>query len=197
MKIRSGFVSNSSSSSFIINYPEKPLRLSEVEDYFGGYNPGVDPYIRDIVNYTLWKHQFTDSGKELEQASLWHCTLPEEKEEEDRWESPYYRRSSFSQRCPKHLEYPESYECENCKYYKKSTELENLESCKENCWGDDLKEWYEQVAKHLGRIRNLSIDDNDYDNSDNLGLSYEDRYTVNDAAGNLFRDHSNIFEEGK
>lgn len=199
MKIRNGFVSNSSSSSFIINYPEKPLRLSEVENYFGGYNAGVEPYIRDLVNYMLWKHQFTNDGKELEQAGLWHCTLPEEKvdEEFNRWESPYYRRSSFSQRCPRHLEYAESYECEGCKYYKKASEKENFEASRESCWGEDLKEWYNQVEKHLGRIRSLTIDDTDYDNRDNLGLSYEDRYTVNDAVGNLFRDHSNVFEEGK
>ena len=58
MKIRNGFVSNSSSSSFIINYPKTELKMEEIVSYFGGFDKRIPEYIQGVITYMLWKSQY-------------------------------------------------------------------------------------------------------------------------------------------
>lgn len=67
MKIRNGFVSNSSSASFILAFPkDKPVELRDIEDYFGGfymvngYNEELSPEYKDMFVFELWKSQYFD-----------------------------------------------------------------------------------------------------------------------------------------
>ena len=54
MKIRNGFVSNSSSSSFYIKTPEKHLRLEEIADYYK-INPDLPEDERTWLTMCIWQ----------------------------------------------------------------------------------------------------------------------------------------------
>lgn len=55
MKIRGGFVSNSSSSSFIIAVPRNVISLSQFHDYvFKGNTTYVNPYVYDSKDIACW-----------------------------------------------------------------------------------------------------------------------------------------------
>lgn len=70
MKTRKGFVSNSSSSSFIIAYPkDRLLRLGEVESYVGGYADSTPDKVKDLLSYIVWKSQFPMKQCWLEDVS--------------------------------------------------------------------------------------------------------------------------------
>lgn len=54
MKIRNGFVSNSSSSSFIIDIPKEDLSLSQVEEYYK-FKEGLDDTTKGVMTFLIWR----------------------------------------------------------------------------------------------------------------------------------------------
>lgn len=54
MKIRNGFVSNSSSSSFIIDIPNEDLTLDKVSDFYK-FKDGLDETTKGLMTYTIWR----------------------------------------------------------------------------------------------------------------------------------------------
>jgi len=86
MKIRQGFVSNSSSSSFIIAFPKKPKSFDDVYDMmFDGKDGGISIYDRDGMSYPqismeVWKD--IKSGLEQKEKDEWQSKcIPASKKE--------------------------------------------------------------------------------------------------------------------
>ena len=62
MKLRKGFVSNSSSSSFVLAFPkDSPVELKNIEDYFGGFDDELAPEVKDSFAFEVWASQYFDS----------------------------------------------------------------------------------------------------------------------------------------
>ena len=180
MKIRNGFVSNSSSSSFIINYPDKTLRLNEVEDYFGGYKDDIPDTLKDLMSYVLWKNQF-NSEWERKEYSVNDCTLLDEERE---IKCPYNYRECYEWRC----------EDNDCPYFKSIDKDKVIQDFIDNCWGD-MHEQLVKMKPNIHHLSYLSIDDNNCD--DDVGIGFNERYEINNHAGDIFKCHDNIVEEGK
>ena len=54
MKYRNGFVSNSSSASFVLAFPkENPVELKNIEDYFGGFGEELEPEVKDTFAFDI------------------------------------------------------------------------------------------------------------------------------------------------
>lgn len=68
MKFRNGFVSNSSSASFIVALPyDKNIDLKDMSDYLGGVTrcSEVSPIAQDYMIFLIWRNQFfNDEGWE-------------------------------------------------------------------------------------------------------------------------------------
>jgi hypothetical protein len=75
MKIRSGFVSNSSSSSFVVCFPRKPESVDDVQEMLFGSNENYYPYnFKEVytakqVSETVWKDICTVGEATEEQVS--------------------------------------------------------------------------------------------------------------------------------
>lgn len=54
MKIRQGFVSNSSSSSFYLRRPDRSLKFSEIPEYYS-FNPDVPENARAWMQILVWE----------------------------------------------------------------------------------------------------------------------------------------------
>lgn len=179
MKIRCGFVSNSSSSSFIINYPKNILRLNQVEDYFGGYKDDVPEILRDKISYALWRNQFGGSDN-LDENVLYDCEYyklePEEK--------------SF--KCPQHFRYSGSYDCNDCPHWKKMSEEKYCDDLIESYYSEEYKNKLRKFKKDSGRVRILSI--KDHEAREGIGLDYETAYDIVNWGKDLFKSHERILE---
>lgn len=193
MKIRKGFVSNSSSSSFLINYPRRELRLSEIEDYFGGYNDEIPNHVRDITSYALWKNQFDyDYIIKTEDEEKYGCAMQIQS-------IPY-----LSDKCPRHYWEPKDpedndYSCKGCEYWKPQTIEEALDYRIERAayyeWDEEkesLESFKKDVEENGSRIKELYIDERDPIDS---GISFRDAYKIHNYVGNLFKKHNKITEE--
>lgn len=179
MKIRGGFVSNSSSSSFIINYPKGILRLSKVEEYLGGYQEDVPEILRDKISYALWKNQFA-LGDTLDDSEVYEC------------EYQNLTPQEMSSKCPHCFRYPGYCAHEECPHWQKISEEEHCEDVIESYYSEEYKNALKEFKKDLGRVRTLSIDDNEA--KEDIGLDYEATYSIVNWGRDLFKSHKKILE---
>lgn len=191
MKIRNGFISNSSSSSFIINYPKEEIRLSDIESYFGGYNSDIPTHLQDIMNFVLWRTQFDDEEYKISEAVRHECKLEKD------------NRDSFSWKCPKHFNYYhgcDTYDedinpCKGCEYWETISEEDYIDSLINECYcSSERAKLLNNFKNNCGRIKYLEIEDSG-DNDSALNLSYRDAYDIRRCAGDFFKSHDRIIEE--
>ena len=189
MKIRNGFVSNSSSSSFIINYPKRELKLEEVESYFGGYNSDIPTYIQGLMSFVLWKTQY-DGAYQASELDRHDCKLYTSYD------------LDFALKCPRNYSYvhgdeecyDEDNSCRGCKYWQPISEEAYIDKLIEDgYYNPDTKQVLENFKKDCGRIRYLWIDDSKSD--EELCLSFSDCCDIREYAGELFKSHDRIIEE--
>lgn len=188
MKIRAGFISNSSSSSFIINYPKEYLKLKDIEDYFGGYNDDVPEDLRDIVSYVLWKSQPTNPQGET--PPLYDCRFKTRDERlNHRLEASY---DSFE--CNNCRLYYDDEDCKECPCKKLLSEKEQVQRLiDDNYWGNEWLKILKSFKKNCGKVRVLNIENNYSDNTIS-GLDWADAYRIGEYAGKLFKKHDKILE---
>ncbi|AGJ71524.1 hypothetical protein Lw1_gp116 [Escherichia phage Lw1] len=62
MKIRSGFVSNSSSSSFIVRFPKDPTNIDNLREMMGDCHPTCGYYTPSLTSEEVINHVHRDLG---------------------------------------------------------------------------------------------------------------------------------------
>ena len=113
MKYRNGFVSNSSSASFILLFPSyRYIELKNIEKYFGGFSNEMSKEANEIFAFELWKSQYFDSEnckRTFESVSekyfYYFCTAPLD----------YIKEKCLNYRDGIDHQYPNS-ACITCKY---------------------------------------------------------------------------------
>ncbi len=176
MKVRNGFVSNSSSSSFLIVVPgNKKFRLSEIESGLGGYNDHFTDYEKDELSAFFWK-QITRPRSESYTEPVYNCDLSFDQRKEIRW-------------CPNWMgdfdSIPPS-RCEQCPHLNKTYRKPRNDDYYE------VEQWRENVKIPF------TEDDGVYqvqiDTYDTEGIDYDLANKVEDHIGHVFKDHTYIEE---
>lgn len=176
MKIRNGFVSNSSSSSYIINYPLRELRLKEVEDYIGGYTEDTPDRYKDIMSYLIWKNQPKwDEGK--------MCKYDLYKIGED----DYLDRGCSDDDCLAH--------CDAMITPTQKDKDEQVNNILEGGWYcKESEAIIEGFRNREGALREFSLDDN---NPSDYDLTYDEADYLTSHAEKMFASNNNIIGFGK
>lgn len=210
MKIRSGFVSNSSSSSFLIKYPLKPFSLKDTENILDEYEEGIPDRLRGVFDYFVWKNQPSFSEEiDYECAA---CTMLK-----DHPASLDFFKKPLPSRCPLkrysnlytniYLEYLEECEDSGCEYLKKLSNEEHLKRIFERQyeWASeeqinnpkegfykDLKELKENIDPQKETLKILYVNSDGQDNDEFITL--DDSYEIHKYTEKLFKTHKNIIE---
>jgi len=181
MKIRNGFVSNSSSASFIVAFPkDNPVALKDIEEWLGGYDTDIDPVVMDTIGFQFWKTQYFDeemyrrdfkgSGKEYDYH---YCDATWEQKKE-LWDCPKYMHKMDG----------ESWSvCEKCKYNaieKRIDRGDDYYKALDSTYSDGALEWLE---KHKDdKIVYFEVDDN----NPARGIDYHTACEITSNAHHLF-----------
>lgn len=197
MKIRCGFVSNSSSSSFLIKYPLKTFSLKDTEKILDKYSDCVPEEVRGIFDYYVWRHQ-----PSYQDISVYECTFKGDKRERDECGSCVFSSNYLYKGF-------DTGDCENinCKYLKKLDNKEYIEKIFENQYEyasdeqinnpvggfwKDLKTLKETIDPKKETLKIIEVDSSEEDEA--VYLSWDDRYKIRDYSEKLFKTHRNIIE---
>lgn len=177
MKARNGFVSNSSSSSFLIVIPgNKHYRLSKIESALGGYNDCFTDYEKDELSAFFWK-QITRPERESYVEPVYGCDLSFDQRKEIRWCSNWI--GDFDSDLP-------SYRCEQCPHFSKTFRKSRNDDYYE------VERWRENVK--IPYTENDGVYQVQIENCDNDYISYDLANKVEDNIGHVFKDHTHIEE---
>ena len=176
MKFRNGFVSNSSSASFVLAFPkDSPIELKNIEDYFGGFGEELEPEVRDSFAFEVWASQyfdaegnrkgsnrylFTDDEGKILPADYTHynCTAPWDYIRENR---PFLCDGHFDKTDEEDIDIPPKI-CKKCKYLHSEKRMQRDDDyyrVLDNTYSDELKKWLEEHKSD--RIVELEIDDSE------------------------------------
>jgi len=162
MKRRNGFVSNSSSASFLIAFPKNSfITLKDIEAWLGGYNTDIAPEIMDTIGFQFWKTQyfdeemyrrdFTGTGKEID----FHKCNATWKQMNDVWCCPHFMYKNED------TGLPNNQNCENCKYHiieKRIDRGDDYYRALDDFSDDNVLKWLEQHKEE--KIIYFEVDDN-------------------------------------
>lgn len=151
MKIRNGFISNSSSSSFILFMPKEKMSVSDIESYFGGYSDELTQKQRSILSIAIWSTQYSTHNFEEERYE------PEDRKTEVIYNCKREHNCTyfFDRRDPD--EYCK--ECKFCKKLERSWRGDDFYELVENPYGDEeIKKRIQEKSDYS--VYRLEIDDN-------------------------------------
>lgn len=188
MKLRNGFISNSSSSSFIIAFPKNtPIPLKDIETWLGGYTKEISSEIMDYVGFIFWKSQyFNNEGYERDPNEEgidydYHvCNAP--------WE---VIRNRECWRCPGFIDHTNiDSACSTCKYHsveKRISRNDDYWTAKDALNSEAALNW---LQKHKDmKIIYLDIDDNNPPE----GVPYNIADIITSRAELLFINPENVY----
>ena len=171
MKYRNGFVSNSSSASFVLAFPkENPVELKNIEDYFGGFGEELEPEVKDTFAFEVWASQYFDAEgnrKNQDRYNLedgseythYSCTATWDYIRQNRG---FLCDGSFDKKDDDVYDFFIPDTCKKCKYLhteKRVQRDDDYYNVLDSTYSDELKKWLEE---HKGdRIIELEIDDNE------------------------------------
>ena len=185
MKFRNGFVSNSSSASFVIAFPkDDPIALKDIEEWLGGYNTDIDPEIMDTIGFQFWKTQYFDEDMYRrdfkgtgEEYDYHHCGAGW-KERADVWCCPHNFFTDDDG-------LPTNPNCQKCKYHlieKRIDRGDDYYEVLDDCYGERLEDW---LVKHKNdKIVYFEVDDN----NPARGIDYNTAYEITSNAFSLFNN---------
>lgn len=192
MKIRQGFISNSSSASFIIAFPkEDAISLKDIENYLGSVNKKFSPDIKDMILFTFWKSQYFDeemykrnfkgSGKKYD---FHFCNAP--------WEIMISKKQQGC--CRGYMNKNDEGEvispaCENCKYNAVEKRIDRGDDFYQVWEGLDTegREWLEKHKNN--KIIYLEIKDS----NPPKGIPWEIADEITSNSYTLFENSTNVW----
>lgn len=184
MKIRNGFVSNSSSASFVLAFPkDNPIALKDIEEWLGGYNTEIDPVVMDTIGFQFWKTQYFD-----EEMYRRDFKGTDEEYEYHKCDATWTQRTKEVWNCPKYMAKDEENgtpvipACRSCKYHtiEKRTDRGDDYYKALDCYGGELEDW---LVKHKDdKIVYFEVDDNE----PARGIDFDTAYEITSNAYSLF-----------
>lgn len=180
MKIRNGFVSNSSSASFVIAFPkDNPIALKDIEEWLGGYNTEIDPMVMDTIGFQFWKTQYFDDEMYRrdfkgtgEEYDYHYCDATWEQKKK-LWDCPKYMHKMDGE--------PWSV-CEMCKYNAIEKRIDRGDDYYKalDSYTNGLEDWLKRHKNN--KIVCFEVDDN----NPARGIDYNTACEITSNAYNLF-----------
>ena len=185
MKIRNGFVSNSSSASFVIAFSkDEPIALKDIEEWLGGYDTDLAPETMEMIGFQFWKTQYFDeemyrrdfkgTGEEYDYHK---CDATWTQMTEEVWNCPRYMKKDEEKGTPV---IPA---CRSCKYHtieKRVDRGDDYYKALDSSYADSLEDWLERHKDD--KIVCFEVDDND----PARGIDYDTACEITSNAYHLF-----------
>ena len=184
MKLRNGFVSNSSSASFLIAFPkDNPIALKDIEDWLGGYTTELAPEIMETIGFQFWKTQYFDEDmarREFkgtgEKYDYHYCDATWEQKRK-LWDCPMCMSKDEAG-------VPTDPDCLKCKYHiieKRIDRRDDYYKALDCVYGDNALEWLEKHKED--KIIYFEVDDN----NPARGIDYVTACEITSNAEELFQ----------